>query len=154
MSSTCITSTTIAGAGQHSFHACLRYTSNRGCRPTLQIPVQRCSPLLVQCRSIVYDADPSLIYHQVCCILCASTCHSTNTVSILTHSPRRWTVIETALGDCTFFSECCIMLVTFKIPAPETNTRQHDTLAHCWCNAEPPSATLGQHYSYQTRLSS
>ena len=31
---------------------------------------QRCSPLLVQCRSIVYDTDPALIYHQVCCILC------------------------------------------------------------------------------------
>ena len=30
---------------------------------------QRCSPLLDQCRSIVYDADPTLIYHRVCCIL-------------------------------------------------------------------------------------
>ena len=81
---------------------------------------QRCSLLLVQCRSIVYDADPALIYHRVCCMLCANTCHSTNTVSMLTHSLRRWPVIEAALGDCTVFSDCCIMLVTFKIPAPET----------------------------------
>ena len=31
--STCIPSTTIAGADQHSFNTCLRYTSYRGCRP-------------------------------------------------------------------------------------------------------------------------
>ena len=45
---------------------------------------QLCSPLLVQCRSIVYDAGPTLIYHGVCCILCANTWHSTNAVSMLT----------------------------------------------------------------------
>ena len=39
---------------------------------------------------------------------------------MLTHSLRRWPVIETTLGDCTVFSDCCIMLVTFKIPAPKT----------------------------------
>ena len=80
---------------------------------------QRCSPLLVQYRSIVYNADAALIYHRICCILCANTCHST-CVSMLTHSLRRWPVIETALGDCTVFSDCCIMLMTFKIPASET----------------------------------
>ena len=66
MSSTCITSTTIDGAGQHSFNTCLRCTWYIGCRPTHPIPAQccgqHCSPLLVQCRSIVYDADPALIY--------------------------------------------------------------------------------------------
>ena len=56
----------------------------------------------------------------VCCILCANTWYKTNGVSMFTHSLRRWPVIETALGDCTVFSDCCIMLVTFKIPAPET----------------------------------
>ena len=81
---------------------------------------QRCSLLLVQCRSIVYDADAALIYHRVCCILYANTWHSTNTASMLTHSLRRWPVIETALGDCTVFSDCCIALVTFKIPEPKT----------------------------------
>ena len=54
------------------------------------------------------------VNHRVCCILCANTWHSTNTVSMLTNSLRRWPVIETALGDCR------IMLVVFKIPAPET----------------------------------
>ena len=92
---------------------------------------QRCSPLLVQCWSIVYDADPALIYHRVCCILCANTCHSTNTVSMLTHSIRRWPVIKTALSDCTVFSYCCIMLGTFKIPVPETP----DNTIH-WPNAD------------------
>ena len=71
------------------------------------------SPLLVQCRSIVYDAGPTLIHHWVCCILRANTWHSINAVSMLTHSLRRWPVIETTLGDCTVFSDCCIMLVTY-----------------------------------------
>ena len=121
MPSACITSTTMTGAGQHLLNTCLLCTRYRGCRPTRQ----RCSPLLIQCRSIVYDADSALIYHRVCCILCANTCHSTNTVSMLTHSFRRWPVIETPLGDCTIFSDCYIMLVTFKIPAPET---PHNTI--------------------------
>ena len=44
---------------------------------------QRRNPLLVQCRSIVFDA-------------------------------------ETALGDCTVFSDCCIIMrVTLSIPTPE-----------------------------------
>ena len=30
---------------------------------------------------------------------------------MLTHSLRRWPVIGTALGGCTVFSDCCIMLV-------------------------------------------
>ena len=114
ISSTCITSTTIAGAGQHSFNTTMylvqrmyAYPPNSG-----SMSGQRCNPLLVQFRSIVYDAGPTLIYPWVCCILCANTWHSTNAVSISTHSLRRWPVIETALGDCTLFSDGCIMLVT------------------------------------------
>ena len=33
---------------------------------------QRRSSLLVQCRSIVYDADPTLLQHWVSCLLCAA----------------------------------------------------------------------------------
>ena len=91
-------------------------------------------PIAASSRSIVYDADPALIYHRVCCILCANTCHSTNTASMLIHSLRRWPVIEKALGNCTVFSDCCIimiMLVTFKIPASETP----DNTIH-WPNAD------------------
>ena len=40
---------------------------------------------------------------------------------MLTHSLRRWPDIETALGDCTVFSDCCIVMrVTLSVPAPET----------------------------------
>ena len=39
---------------------------------------------------------------------------------MLTHILRRWPIIETALGDCTLFSDSYIMLVTFAILAPET----------------------------------
>ena len=53
--------------------------------------------------------------------LYAKLWHSTNAVSMLTHSLRRWPVIETALGDCTVFSDC------FNIPAPETP----DNTIHC-----------------------
>ena len=116
ISSTCIPSTTITGAGQDSFNTCLDVPG----RPTEDVGLlyppnsssmlgQRCRPLLVQCRSIVYDVGPTLIYHWVCCIHCANTWHSTNAVSMLTHSVRR---IETALGDCTVFADGCIMLVT------------------------------------------
>ena len=118
---------------------------------------QRCSPLLVQCRSIVYDADPALIYHTICCILCANMCHSTNTVSMLTHSHRRWPIIEKALGDCTVFSDCCIMLVTFKIPAPETPDNTIDwpnadvMLGHClrrWASIIPIKALQALNHKY------
>ena len=53
------------------------------------------------------------------------------TVSMLTHSLRRWPVIETALGDCTVFSDCWIMVMTFQIPASKTP----DNTIH-WPNAE------------------
>ena len=92
----------------------------------------RRSPLLVQCRSIVYDAGPTRIHHWVCCILCANTWHSPNAVSMLTHSFRRWPDSKTALGDCAVFSDCCMgvtMRVTLSIPA--RNTRLRDTLAQC-----------------------
>ena len=51
---------------------------------------------------------------------------------MLTHSFRRWPVIETAFGDCTVFSDCCIVMrVTLSIPAPETP----DNTIH-WPNAD------------------
>ena len=57
---------------------------------------------------------------------------------MLNHSLRRSSVIETALGYCTVFSECCSMLVTFKILGPETP----DNTIH-WPNAEViPTKTL------------
>ena len=39
---------------------------------------------------------------------------------MVTHNFRRWPVIETPLGDCTVFSDCCIIRVTLYILAPET----------------------------------
>ena len=57
---------------------------------------QRRSPLLIYCRSIIYNAGPTLIHHWVCCVLCANTSQ---------------------------FSDCCTgvtIRVTLSIPAPET----------------------------------
>ena len=92
---------------------------------------QRRSPLLLQCRSYVYDAGPTLIHHWVCCILFTNTWHSSNAVSMLSHSLRRWPDIETALGDCTVFPDSIVIWGTLSIPAPETP----DNTIH-WSNAD------------------
>ena len=68
----------------------------------------------------VNDAGPTQIHHKVCCMLCGMRWHSPNAVSMLTHILRRWSVIETALCQCTVFADCCSMLVTLLIPEPET----------------------------------
>ena len=127
ISSMCIPSTTIAR---------LRCTSYKRCRPTYppnsgSMSCQRRSPLLVYCRSIVYDAGTTLIHHWFCCILCAKTWHLPNAVLMLTHS--HWPVIETASGECrpTDCTDCCIMLVTLRTPEPETP----DNTIH-WPNAQ------------------
>ena len=53
---------------------------------------------------------------------------SPNAVSMLTHNLQRWPDIETASGDRTVFSDCCIIMrVTLSIPAPETP----DSTMHC-----------------------
>ena len=94
--------------------------------PALQ-PIAGSMPVNRVRRGPSTNLSPDLLYS----LLHANTCHSTNTVSMLTHGLRRWPVIETALGDCTVFSDCCIMLVTFKIPASETP----DNTIH-WPNAD------------------
>ena len=50
---------------------------------------------------------------------------------MLTRCLRRWLDIETALGDCTVFCDCCIIRVTRFILAPETP----DNTIH-WPNAD------------------
>ena len=81
--STCIPSTTIAGAAQHLFNTCLRCILYRGCRPTHQIPVQCWASVPAHCWFNAVNrlrhppnTNPSLI----CCILCANTWHSPNAV--------------------------------------------------------------------------
>ena len=68
---------------------------------------------------------------------------------MLTQSLQRWLNIETALGYCTVFCDCSIVMrVTLSIPVQETP----DNMIH-WPNADAnckpglPSMTLGQHYS-------
>ena len=145
MSSGCITSTTIACAGQHSFYTCLRCTWYRGCRPTHQFrfnvgpalqPIAGSMPVNRLRHWSSTNLSPGLLY------TLRNTCHSTNTVSMLTHSLRRWQVIEIALGDWTVFSDCWIMLVTFKIPAAETP----DNTIH-WSNADVMLGHRLQHWA-------
>ena len=110
ISLTCIPSTTIAGVGQHSFHRMYAYPPNSD----LMLG-QHCSPLLVRCRSIVYDAGPTLIYHRVCYILCKNTWYSNNAVSMLTH--RHWK----SIGWLYRVSDGCFMLVTLQHPGARNN---------------------------------
>ena len=93
------------------------------------------------------NLSPGLLY----------TWHSLNAVSMLTHSLRCWPVIETALGDCTVFSNSCIMLVTFSFPAPETpdNTIHWPNadvkLGHClrrWANIIPTKTLRALNHKY------
>ena len=119
---------------------------------------QRCSPLLVQCRSIVYNARPTLIHHRVCCILYANTCHSPDAASMLTHGLSRWLVIETALGDCIIFSVSCIMRVTLFVQVPETTDdtihwpNSDVMLGHClrrWANVIPAKTFWALNHKYK-----
>ena len=118
------------------------------------------SPLLDQCRSIVYYAAPTLIYHQVWCILCATTWHSTNTVSMLTDSLGRWPVIETALGDLVpCFLTAALCWWCFNTHGPETpdNTihvhwlSDYVMLGHnlwCWANIIPTKTLYAPNHKY------
>ena len=65
-------------------------------------------------QSSSYAAGPTLIHDWVCCILCANKWDSPDAASMLTHTLRRWPDIETALGDCTVFSDRC-MPVTMRV---------------------------------------
>ena len=108
----------------------------------------------------------TLIHHWVHCIPCANTLHSPNAVLMLTHSLRCTLGIETTLGDCTGFSDCCmpvIMRVTLSIPAPETpdNTIHWPTMlmwsgksiqmiSRCiWCCSKPEFILESRTYSGQ-----
>ena len=61
--STCIPSTTIAGAGQHSFNICLRCTSYRGRSPTHQIPVQCWASIAAHCWFNAGQLSTTLVQH-------------------------------------------------------------------------------------------
>ena len=74
---------------------------------------QHCSPLIFQCRSIIYDADPTLIYPWVWCILCAKKWHSNDDLYMLNHSLRRWPVIETALSP-SIMAPCSFDFISMK----------------------------------------
>ena len=88
-------------------------TMYRGCRPTHKIPAQ--------CWAIVSAGSMPVNRLRRWPNSIAYTWHSPNAVSMLTHSLRRWPDIESVLGDCTLFCNCCIVMrVTLSIPAPET----------------------------------
>ena len=63
ISSACISSTTIAGAGQYSFNTCLRCATYRWCRPTLQIPVQCLAIIAAHCWFNAGQSSTTLAQH-------------------------------------------------------------------------------------------
>ena len=138
ISSTCITSTTIAGAGPHSFNTCLRCTCYIGCialptkfqfnaGPALK-PIAGSMPVNHLRRWPSTNLSPGLLYTLRKHVSLNQYC------IIVDPQYSKLAVIETALGDCTVFSNCCMgvtMLVTFKITASETP----DNTIH-WPNAD------------------
>ena len=108
-----------------------------------------CSPLPVPCRSIVYDAGPTLISHRVCCILCAKNvafnqcCFNVDPLSsTLAHW---WNSIK------------CLYRVFWLLHYAGdalTSRRQEHQITRYIGHAGPPFATVGQHYSSQNTLSS
>ena len=119
--STFFLSTTIAGAGQHSFNICLQCTSYRGCRPTHQIPVQCWAiagsmPVNRIRRWPNTKLSPGLLYTLRKHVALNQCCFNIDPQS------STLDVIETSLGDCTVFSDCCILLVTLEYPGAR-NTR-------------------------------
>ena len=80
------------------------------------------------------NTNPSLGLMYTLVSTSANTWHSPNNVSMLTHSLRRWPDIETPLGDCTMFSNCCI-------------PSKHETITKCCFNAGPASKTVVQDWN-------
>ena len=76
---------------------------------------------------------------------------------MLSYSLRRWPNIEIAFGDCPVFAGVLphiAMPVTLYYPDARKATSQITRhIGQCWCNDEPLSATLGQHYLNQNPLS-
>ena len=115
------------------------------------------NPLLVQCRSIVYDAGSTPLQHwpnawffytrvysnrwtaKQCCFNVDPTC--------LTMAQQQPSILYYML-----LSANCYRGDNF-IPRGQKG-HYPDTLAQLWNDAGPPSATLGQHYSNQNHLSS
>ena len=63
ISSTCIPSTTVAGAGQHSFNTGLLYTRYRACMPTHQIPAQCWASVSAHCWFNAGQLSATLVQH-------------------------------------------------------------------------------------------
>ena len=129
----CIPSTTIAGAGQHLFNTCLQCTGGVGLPTKFQFDVGPASQPIAGSMLVNHlrcwpntNPSPGLLY------TLRKHVASRDVVSMLIHSLRRWPDIETALGDCAVFSDCCIVMrVTLSIPAPETP----DNTIH-WTNTD------------------
>ena len=80
----------------------------------------RC-PLLVQCRSIVYDAGLTIIHHWVCCILHGK--HVAFSQCCFNVDPPSSTLVKQHWVIVPYFLTAALGVtvpVTFSIPAPET----------------------------------
>ena len=142
ISSTCVPSTTIAGAGQHSFNRLLAYyvphTENVGLPTKVRFNVGPASQTIAgSMPAIVNDAGPTLIYLRVCCILCSKhvafnqCCLNVDPVFDAGPSLKQpWVIVP-----CFLTAALCWW--RFNIPAPETP----DNTIH-WPNADVMWATV------------
>ena len=91
-------------------------------------------------------------------ILRVGTWHPPNSVSMLTHSLRRWPAIK-QLWVIVLFSDCCVGVTMRVALASRRHNHDNNTISRyigpiLLHNAGPLSATVGQHYSNQNPKSS
>ena len=107
------------------------------------------SPLLVQCRQIVYDAGPTLLQYSVCCILSGSTPANT------WHLPNTgfdagWTLKQHWVIVPLLFAWTAMRMTLFSFRRQKSHYPDNTMY---WPSADVTSITLGQHYTNLISLS-
>ena len=124
-------------------------------------------PKLFQCWHTVFDAGPTLKQHWMNApCLQTQTGHSPKAVSMVAHRLRRWSNIETALGECPVFANTngAFTQSCFNVGTPSSTLVQHwnsigrmrrvckhkrgihPELFQCWHTVFEAGPTLKQHW--------
>ena len=132
-------------------HVFLRYTR---CRPTHPIPVQCWASVTAHC---CFNAD------KLSMTLAQHYSNTGSSVYLAAERPSKHcfnvgpasSTLARYWNGIAWLSPCLLtaMRMTLSYPDARKATSQiTDTLAQCWCDDGPPSATVGQHYLNQALI--